>query len=103
MRMCTYYTGEEIRRMGRGTGGGTGAGTRDKSICRLTINRQSIIDRNSRSRTLSSVMEIPPTRAYRLFGQKASQSPLLDTVMEVMMNRWQVSEDSVKSGTRAQS
>ena len=50
---------------------------------------------------LSSPTGIPPTFAYRLFMQKASQRALLETAMAVMMNRWQVSEERVKEGNRA--
>lgn len=34
--------------------------------------------------------------------QKVSHRPLLETVMDAMMKRWQVSEESVNSGIRAQ-
>ena len=68
----------------------------------LTINRQSIMARNSRSRLLSSVTEMPPTLAYKLFGQNASQRPLLDTVIEVITKRWHVKDERVNKGRLAQ-
>lgn len=68
----------------------------------LTVSRQSIIRRNSLSSMLSSLMGMPPTLAYRLLVQKASQRALLDTAMDVMTKRWQVSEDRVNSGILAQ-
>lgn len=54
---------------------------------RRTVSLQSIIRKNSRSSMLSSPTGIPPTLAYRLFVQKASQSALLDTATAVMRKR----------------
>lgn len=86
--------------MGMGSNGANMA--RDEKRNLLTIRRQSIFSRNSLSRTLSSVTGIPPTLAYRLLVQKVSHRPLLATVMDAIMKRWQVSEESVNSGIRAQ-
>jgi len=67
-----------------------------------TMRRQSIMLKNSRSRTLSSVMGMPPTLAKSSFVQNVSQRPLDETTTEAMMNLWHVREDRVKEGFRAQ-
>lgn len=66
------------------------------------MSLHSIILRNSRSRKLSSAVEIPPTLAYKLFRQKVSQKVFEATAMDVMMKRWQVSEVIVNRGLRSQ-
>lgn len=68
----------------------------------LTVSLQSISERNSRSKILSSAIGIPPTLAYVLFEQKVSHRALEETVIEAMTKRWQVREESVNKGTRAQ-
>lgn len=66
----------------------------------MHMRRQSIAMRNSRSRELSSVTVMPPTLAYSWFVQKASQRPLLETVIAAMMKRWQVREVKMNVGIR---
>lgn len=69
---------------------------------RLTVSLHSIILKNSRSRTLSSAVEIPPTLAYTLFRQNESQKVFEAIAMDVMTKRWQVSEFIVNRGLRSQ-
>jgi len=69
---------------------------------RLTVSLHSIILKNSRSRTLSSAVAIPPTLAYTLFRQNESQKVLEAIEMDVMTKRWQVSEVIVNRGLRSQ-
>ena len=66
------------------------------------MSLHSIILKNSRSRTLSSAVAIPPTLAYTLFRQKESQKVLEAMEMDVMTKRWQVSEVIVNRGLRSQ-
>ena len=66
------------------------------------MSLHSIILKNSRSRTLSSAVEIPPTLAYTLFRQKESQKVLEAMEMDVMTKRWQVREVIVNRGLRSQ-
>ena len=75
---------------------GTGRGQR------LTVSLHSIILRNSRSRTLSSAVEIPPTFAYTLFRQNESQKVFEAMEIDVITKRWQVSEFMVNRGLRSQ-
>lgn len=69
---------------------------------RLTVSLHSIILRNSRSKTLSSAVEIPPTFAYTLCRLNESQKVFEAMEMDVMTKRWQVSEVIVNRGLRSQ-
>ena len=66
------------------------------------MSLHSIMLKNSRSRTLSSAVEIPPTLAYTLFRQKESQKVFEAIEMDVMTKRWQVREVIVNLGLRSQ-
>lgn len=68
----------------------------------LTVKCQSIMRSSSRSKTLNSPRGIPPTRAYTLLLEKASQRHLLETAMAAITKRWQVRDVRKKMGIRAE-
>lgn len=68
----------------------------------LTASLQSIADKNSRSKRLSSTRLTPPTLANKGFGENASQNVFDRIVIDAMIKRWTLREEILKLGRLAQ-